>query len=360
MEMRELQKHIRTLLKIRETRDPVISAYLNTEAGPARAVETFDDRIERLRRAIADGERPSFEDAADRIGAWLGTQVHPDTKGVAIFARSGAIPFFLPLQLRVPLSDWVGIGDTPCVYYLVKARQRYGRYLVAFCTADAIRILEVSLGVAVAQESVNRADVHEPSAGEPEGDAARSRYRESVKQMVRQAAERLKRWVIDHEREHVVLAGDARIRVELVKQLPGYVLQMVIDSVPASSDALPSDVVGATLESYLAGRHREAHAKVGWLHRQLQNNGMAVAGSADSLRALGQGCVDVLLLAREHHPIEKAQLVRLAEQQGSRVEIVEGSDLLMQLGGVGCLLRHPLARTLTREPDEIGEPSLVG
>lgn len=63
------------------------------------------------------------------------------------------------------------------------------------------------------------------------------------------------------------------------------------------------------------------HAKVGWLHRQLPS-GKAVVGSTDSLKALQAGCVDVLLLASEHHPIEKAELVRLAERQACRVETV--------------------------------------
>jgi hypothetical protein len=36
----------------------------------------------------------------------------------------------------------------------------------------------------------------------------------------------------------------------------------------------------------------------------------------------------------------RAELVRLAEQQDVGVEIVEYNDVLMSLGGVGCLLRY--------------------
>jgi len=36
----------------------------------------------------------------------------------------------------------------------------------------------------------------------------------------------------------------------------------------------------------------------------------------------------------------KEEMVRLAEQAGCGVEVVEHSDALMQLGGVGCLLRY--------------------
>ena len=36
----------------------------------------------------------------------------------------------------------------------------------------------------------------------------------------------------------------------------------------------------------------------------------------------------------------KAEIVRLAEVSDCEVEVVEHSDVLMALGGVGCLLRY--------------------
>jgi peptide subunit release factor 1 (eRF1) len=35
----------------------------------------------------------------------------------------------------------------------------------------------------------------------------------------------------------------------------------------------------------------------------------------------------------------KEEIVRMAERTGSRVEVVNHSDTLMRLGGIGCLLR---------------------
>ncbi len=52
--------------------------------------------------------------------------------------------------------------------------------------------------------------------------------------------------------------------------------------------------------------------------------------------------MDVLVLATEHNPEDKEELVRLAEQQDCEVELVKQSDILIQLGGVGCLLRYRL------------------
>ncbi len=39
----------------------------------------------------------------------------------------------------------------------------------------------------------------------------------------------------------------------------------------------------------------------------------------------------------------REEMVRMAEQHGCTVEIVKQSEALIQLGGVGCLLRYRLA-----------------
>ncbi len=49
-----------------------------------------------------------------------------------------------------------------------------------------------------------------------------------------------------------------------------------------------------------------------------------------------------MVLATEHSTEDKEELVRLAAQQDCEVELVKQSDMLMQLGGVGCLLRYRL------------------
>ena len=78
------------------------------------------------------------------------------------------------------------------------------------------------------------------------------------------------------------------------------------------------------------------------LRDELYTNGLAVVGSDACIKALERGQVDVLVLATEHNTEDKEELVRLAERQNCEVELVNESDMLMQLGGVGCLLRYQM------------------
>ncbi len=132
-------------------------------------------------------------------------------------------------------------------------------------------------------------------------------------------------------------------------------------------------MVAATLASFIEAEEQESLAVVERLQREVHKHGLAVAGAAASYQALKDGRVDILVLGKAYDPpagwtcgkcgateVEhpapnsclwcgkrairefnvKEDMVRLAERAGCKVEVVNHSDVLMQLGGVGCLLRY--------------------
>jgi len=133
------------------------------------------------------------------------------------------------------------------------------------------------------------------------------------------------------------------------------------------------DVIAATLASFIYVEERESLARVDTLLEGIGSRGQAVAGTEACLDALRKAQVDVLVMAKAYQPgagwvcdacdaggveaiapsgacpacgdgrireVEiKEEMIRLAERSGSEVEIVNHSEALMRLGGVGCLLR---------------------
>ena len=63
-----------------------------------------------------------------------------------------------------------------------------------------------------------------------------------------------------------------------------------------------SDVVEATLSSFVEAEEQESRATVANLVHQLRTGGLAVVGTGPSLRALYCGRVDVLVLSKEYDP----------------------------------------------------------
>jgi peptide subunit release factor 1 (eRF1) len=147
---------------------------------------------------------------------------------------------------------------------------------------------------------------------------------------------------------------------------------MLVDIVTASSRDKDADIVAATLASFIDHEQQESVVTAARLKDELRRGGLAAAGTGSSLHALRQNQVDVLVMAEAYEPPEgwlcgacgelgaadrpaacpecgrrkirpadlREELVRLAEVQDAKIEIVRESDALLDLEGVGCLLRY--------------------
>ena len=90
MDLERLGMHTRNIAALAETASPVVSCYVNNEAGLAGYRGVLDERIRDIRRALTPGERLDFEHALAKIEAFLASGcsvegasrrllVHPNT-----------------------------------------------------------------------------------------------------------------------------------------------------------------------------------------------------------------------------------------------------------------------------------------
>jgi len=111
----------------------------------------FDGQVRPLIGSLTGQTRLDFGDALEPIARYLAEKLLLGAKGVAIFSRAGGEPFFLPLQFRVPLPDWMAVGTTPNIFHLVELKDTYHRYVVMISTEESVRIYEVNLGAVTEQ-----------------------------------------------------------------------------------------------------------------------------------------------------------------------------------------------------------------
>jgi len=268
--------------------------------------------------------------------------LRPDSKGVAAFARGGSQSFFLPLQFRAPLPTSIAVGATPNIYHLVELKDTYHRYVIMLCTEERVRILEVNLGAVTAEVWKERPELRERVGREWTKQHYQSHRRERTKQFIKETIGILDERMSAGGFTHLILAGIPRITSQVSEALPKHMTSMLVDSVPAPGREEVSHVVDATLSSFVEREQQESMSMAARLRDELYTNGLAMVGSDACIKALKRGQVDVLVLATEHNTEDKEELVRLAERQNCEVELVNESDMLMQLGGVGCLLRYQM------------------
>jgi hypothetical protein len=346
MDVKTLQQHLIALATLVETDAPVISCYLNLEQGPLAYRGALDARVELLRRSLPEPRRSQVAAALEPIEGWLRARPANGCKGFALFSRAGDRPFFLPLEFRVPLPTWISVDATPNIYHLVEIKDNYDRYVVLFASEESARILGINLGDVTQDIWKGRPDLRRRVGNEWTKEHFQDHRRERGKQFVREQIRIADQLMSAGGYGHLIVAGSARITAEIRQALPKHLKAKLVDVVSANAHDRLSDVVAATLESFLDHEESESLEVVEQLLKQIHLHGLAVAGTDASMVALRAGQADTLVLAKDYQSgaawqfDAREEMVRLAQQTGCGVEVVEHSDALMQLGGVGCLLRY--------------------
>jgi len=375
----ELKQHITLLASVDESDAPFISCYLNLEDGPDSWRKTLDERASILRRMLKGNDRADLEDAIDKIKAWLATDLLPEAKSAALFVRGnfgGA--FMLPMQFAAPLPNWVTVYPAPNIYHLVELKDNYHRYVVMLSEPHRACIIEVNLGTATI-----RAWVKQPALRtnvSPKWTRTHYQIHQAHRgdRFVHEKIAVLEQLMRAGGHTHLILAGNPEIIGRVRRALPEDLADKLVDVIPAGEQDQQSDVVLATLSRFIEFEAQESRSVAEHLIDGLRSQNLAVAGSVDTLDALLWGEVDTLVMTSDYHPDPgwtcttcraigtetpetpvcpqcgksavrpmdlREALLRLASQLQRPVEVVENSDALRPLGGVGCLLRtHPDAQ----------------
>ncbi len=369
----ELKQHITLLASVEESDALFVSFYLNLEDGGASGRAALAQRAGVLRHILKGNNLADLERTLCKINAYLAAEILPEAKGLAIFVRDDlGGGFLLPMQFAVPLPNWIAAYPTPNIYHLVELKDTYHRYVVLLATKGSARILDVNLGATTVQAWTDRPELH----GQVGEGWSRSHYQvhrsNPGERFLEEKLAVLERLMRAGGHPHLILAGDPEITAGIRRALPKDLIDKLVDTIPASARDKQTDVVMATLSSFIDHEEQESKAIAERLIGGLLSQDLAVAGSAAVLDALRRGNVDTLVMAQAYQPDPgwtctackamgtdvpetpvcpecdqasvrpldvKEALLRLAGQFELPVEVVEKADALMALGGVGCLLR---------------------
>ena len=369
----ELKQQITMLASVEESDAPFISCYLNLENGQSGWRDVLDERARILRRILKGNDLADLEEALGKIKEWLAADLLPEAKGVAIFARGTCGgSFMLAMQFAAPLPNWIAVYPTPNIYHLVELKDNYHRYVVLLALPNRVCIVAVNLGAATIQAWIDQSGLRTRVGSE----WARIHY--CVNQAHREGRFVHEKIVVLEQlmhaggHTHLILAGDPEITARVRHAMPNDLADKLVDVAPASARDRQTEVIILTLSSFIEHEKHEYRSVAERLIEGLRSQVLTVVGSAATLDALRWGEVDTLVMASGYQPDPgwsctacraigteppetsvcpqcgkpstrpmdvREALLRLAGQLERPVEIVEHSDALMSLGGVGCLLR---------------------
>jgi len=344
-------------------------------------------RIKEIRRALPSDQRHDFEQALGHIEVFLASGIKRGANGAALFSRGGGSPFFLALQFRLPLPNLVVVDSVPHIYELVLLKDTFHRYIVLISTETHARIVEVSVGNVTKELWTKQPELRRRVGRNWTSEHYQNHRRDRAERFVKEKIEILDRLVAKEEHTHLILAGNPRTVARVRTHLPKRLQDKLIDVVPVSGNASTSDVVRATLSAFAEHEQAESMETAGVLLDEIRTAGLAVSGTEATLEALARRQVDVLVMSESYAapagwkcrscetvgidaaPIAcpqcgeqtvgkinlREEMIRLAERFDCTVEIVRNSDVLFDIGGVGCLLRYllPEQRMVRRQENPV-------
>ena len=353
---------------------PVLSLYL--DAGPdqhgresygAWLRKTLGDRA----RALKGDARKSFDQDAQRITEFLGSDAKRSANGLAIFACS-ARGLFETVQLDVPLHDhWLFVGSVPHLYPLARLNDQYPRYAALLVDTHSARLFVFGLGAAESGTEVHNVKTRKSSAG----GWSQARYQRHLAnfhlQHMKEVVDTLERVVRDEQINQIVISCDEVTKPTLLEQMPQHLAARVVDVVRLDVNAPERDVLMATLDA-LRERDAETDAeRVAALLDAWRAGGLGVVGPEETLQALEMGQVEELVITAtpellrratalaapvapgpvdvdtsapaagidtERHKLADARVTK-AQQTSARIRFIEDPHLLGDVGGVGAILR---------------------
>jgi peptide subunit release factor 1 (eRF1) len=357
----DLQEYLDRLAAFEPTPLPVVSLYLNTEAGHDGKGE-FQQFVHKefpLRAKtypLRSPERESLIQDYERIHAYITTELLPSANGLALFACSAKDGFFDAIQLQAPIQKHrLFISNQPHLYPLARLHDQYRRYAAVLVDSHQARLFVFGLGRILAKQGLTGTKTNRTATG----GWSQARYQRHVDNFhlhhCKEVIDALDRLVREEQLDKIVLAGDEAIVAIFRNKLPPHLSQKIVDALKIDMKIPDGDVFKVTLDAMRKDDAKNDVEKVERLFDEFRSGGLGVVGARETLNALNNGQVDDLILSAarkeirneeedtketEHPPPLADTLVTLAHQTAAHVTFIEDPALLKEVGGVGALLRY--------------------
>lgn len=368
-----ITEQIRQLAALGGSDDAFVSFYLDTTRGDegqeGRLRLYLKDELKRVRDELSvNGHKREVERATLQIEEYVAKSLDSSTRGLAIFCCP-AQEFFVPIELPVPLTPHVSIGNRPHLKPLAQLRQEYPPAALVMVDAKYARIFELAFGRILYEIDLEHPET--PRSHDQGGwsQANMQRHvRDHIDRHHKEVAEVLAR-MIDSERfPCVIISGQERNLANFRGFLPKRVEDRVIGTLHLDIRSEQSEITEACLTLIRqhqvrtrgerlvsleeAGRKKERGAlgpesvtaaanMRSILHLFLHTDAVLAGWQCTSCSTIGhQVPLSCPACGRSVRSVDLGEeLIAAAETEGAQVELVPGPSPLLNYEGVGALLR---------------------
>jgi stalled ribosome rescue protein Dom34 len=310
----------------------------------------LDERLRQIERTFWPRGMAYEAVRADvaRLQTYLETQVDVATAGIALFA-SAPHQLFEALQTATPFETQVTARALPDLFQLARLLDDQETAVIALAHANAARLFVVHRGGLRELQRLSEDPklFHLIHSANAMNQAHYQRHARAVGQVfAHEVAEHIERLVERFGASEVVLTGETRAVARLRRELSPHIAPRVVSLAHTLAPDAPRSEVAGLVAPLLAVARADRHRTVlDRLVEGVRSSGLGVVGLERTRQALRNGQVDILVLMNSASlaPETRDALIAWASKTDATIQIIEHSDLLERLGGVGALLRYPQA-----------------
>lgn len=351
-ENRNIRALIRALAPLESPDALIVSVYIDVRpeaTGESPAVRAglvmLEDRLRQIGRTLpVRGEaRDSYDAEVARINEFVDERMRRQAEGLAIFACQ-AIGLFETVEAGVPFEQQVSGGERVDLYQLARLDDEFEAAVVAVVDTNTARIFIRRFGTLREVGGPDDDPVHYQKRST--GGWSEARYQRHIDNHRRDFTKEIALAIHDAAQrasaKHIILAGDEVALPRVLEQLP----RETADGVVATTRAdirVNRDQISEEVEAILQAVEDEAgKTQVERLVAEVRSGRLGIFGVAGTRLALERGQADVLVIddAGGLDPATREEFVRLAAETDASVEVVDGSEAMRELDGVGAILRY--------------------
>ena len=356
----------RHLSEIHADRPEFVSLYLHTPDGVVD--RTFiENRAREILSALAPHPRlkATFDREVERITEAIEKK---GTHGESIVVFSSTARDILEYhELPLAVENMLVLDSSPYIKPLAFLYEEYEHFLIVMVDHNNGVIHSVA-GTIADTESIHKDIMHHHR----KGGWSQMRYQRiregNILHLFKEIAEMTATIARDEKVKRIVLAGPKDAKKKFYDELPRHVQEMVIGYADVSMKASYDEILDEAYQLFFREEHKEEAEKMERLRSEIFKGGMASVGPADTIKALKEGRVYILLMdpnsrgggwkcekcdiwstgSKEECPECAAPVFQVdvyeealedAEKMRSEIEFVKDDDFLISIGGMAAVLR---------------------
>ena len=353
-----LNETIRELSEIydNDSQNTYVTLYLSKDALDEKFLERRENACTKL---LTGEEQKNFTETMVEIKEFV--KKHSGDN-LAIFA-SRKHNFFTSVSLPMEVHESLVVDSSPYIRPLARIQDEWESFTLVLLNSNYAKIFSVSLGSLEQQKSLSKDIMNRHK----KGGCSQARFQRLRKGAIHAFFSEVEEALEKIADKRIVLAGPGQAKLQFRDMLPKHLAERIVDFIDIDIDD-EKELFKESIHLISEKEEQKSHEAVRQLKEEILKDGLAAYGVEDTLQAVKNGQVELLLIEKdckikgwicEHCQVVKEgsvtkcphcgkpiseidvleEILEFAERTDADIEFTDDEEIV-NLGHIGAILRY--------------------